>query len=187
MATPIQAFVNYYRVNKLLSPQLIDYMEYSLRTLWNEIVKILLYWPLFALFKRADAYWFTLSLLIPLRWTSGGLHCKTFYGCLICSFLSLAVLILLSPLLPIYPLTYSIVLLLIAVLSLPHVPYTPAFRPISNDRVIFRLRCFYILMIGLWLVILNIVSLPPAFAACGFYTLFFQCGQLLIPRKEIPS
>lgn len=187
MKHPSKALAEYYLTHDILPAQTIEYMEYTLHSILDELTKLAIYTVLFAVLGKLSQFLFILIVLFPIRWASGGLHSKTFLGCFICSLLMFIGLIYVSPFLP-YPnaLLFAI-LSLLSLVSLSHVPYTPAFRPITKDRTIRILRSFYIVAIFLWIAILNLVELPAAYVSSGFYTMLFQVTQLLIPKKGVQN
>ncbi|MBQ7916503.1 MAG: accessory gene regulator B family protein [Firmicutes bacterium] len=183
MTHPIKALTSYYRKHNILPSSTIACMEYAMLSIYNEWIKIIIYCILFSFLGYAYQFWFVLAILYPLRWLSGGIHAKTFWGCFFSSLLVLALLIFVSPVLPCYPGFYTFLLFLFGIGSLTHIPYTPAFRPITNVRTIVILRCFYIGLLSMWLIILKTCSLPAEYVTIGYFTLFFQVLQLYIPKK----
>lgn len=187
MKHPSKALAEYYLAHNILPAQTVEYMEYALHSILDELIKLAIYTVLFAILGTLSQYTFILIVLFPIRWAAGGLHSKTFWGCFFYSLLMFIGLIYVAPFLP-YPNTFLFLILgILALFSLPHVPYTPAFRPITNDRTIRLLRSFYIVAICLWIAILNLTELPTAYVSSGFYTMLFQVAQLFIPKEERSS
>ena len=183
MTHPAKALASYYQKHNIMSSQMIEYMEYSLHSILNEGAKIVIYTVLFSILGTVQLFGFTLLLLLPIRWCSGGVHARTFWGCFFASLIMFLFLIYLSPLLPSPTSSALIVLWIMSIGALPHIPYTPAFRPITKHRTICILRCFYIIAMSIWLVIFEIAALPETYVSIGFYTLLFQTAQLWIPKK----
>lgn len=183
MQHPVKAISAYYTRHNILPPQTIEYMEYALLSLYNEWIKIIIYGIIFAVLDQDRLFWYVLFILYPIRWISGGLHARTFWGCFICSFITIFLLIYAAPLLPCPAIPFSLALALLCILAYRHVPYTPAFRPIKNARTIRSLRCLYITVFLIWIMVLNLAAWPDKYISIGFYTLLFQVAQLFIPRK----
>lgn len=184
MKHPSKALAEYYLAHDILPVQTIEYMEYALHSILDELTKLIIYTILFAFLGKLPQYFFILVVLLPIRWAAGGLHSKTFWGCFSYSLLMFLGLIYIAPLLPHSPPILFAIPLVLAAASLPHVPYTPAFRPITNGRKIRILRIFYITAVYLWIAVLCFADLPEAYVASGFYTLLFQVAQLFIPKKR---
>ena len=187
MKHPSEVLAKYYKAHNILHLQTIEYMEYVLHSILDELAKLAIYTFLFAFLDKLSQYLFIIIVLFPVRWSSGGLHSKTFWGCFFYSLLMFIGLIYVAPILP-YPHTVSFALLgILALFSCSHVPYTPAFRPITNGRTICKLRCFYIAAIFLWIALLNWPAFPDAYVSSGFYTILFQVVQLFIPKKGVQN
>lgn len=185
MLQPVMSRIaSYYSQNKLLPEQTITHMIYGITAVLNELSKLIVYGIFFSLTHQLYAYFFILLILLPLRWDSGGLHCKTYWGCFCCSFLMFMGLIYLPYIFTPDKSILTFLILLFSILSLSHVPYAPSFRPITDPLRICHMRIFYILLVLIWLIILNYLSMPSLLAYSGLYTLLFQTSQLLIPRKE---
>lgn len=187
MKHPSKALAEYYTSHNILPSQTIEYMEYALHSIIDELIKLAVYTILFAILGQLSLYAFIVLVLFPIRWPSGGIHSKTFWGCFFYSLLLFIGLIYVAPFLPHPNIILFALLGILALVSLPHVPYTPAFRPITNNRTIRILRSFYIIAIFLWIAILNFAELPAAYVSSGFYTLLFQVTQLFIPKKGVQN
>lgn len=179
----IQIIIRYYHEHQLLPPQELVYMEYALTGLFNEFLKTIVFAIFFMLLGQLDLYLFICLVLLPIRWCSGGFHCKTFWGCFLFSFCWIMFLVFIPPylLLP----QWSILLLLLLIPgTLRHIPYTPPFRPIRTPYLIHRLRIFYVILMSFWIILFSL-QLPSAhYATCGAYTLLTQIIQLYIPKKK---
>lgn len=185
MKSPSQALAQYYLAHDILPAQTVEYMEYALHSILSELVKLITYFLLFLILGKCSHYLFILAVLFPIRWFSGGIHARTFWGCFFASLILLTGLIYLPPILP-YPNALLFFLLCILFfLSVPHVPYTPAFRPITSARNIRILRIFYIAVFCTWIAILNLVELPSQYVSSGFYTMLCQVVQLFIFKKGV--
>ena len=184
MQHPAKIIANYYSTHQILPEQTIAFMEYVLMSLCNEWIKIVMYGIFFSLLGKSALFWFVLAIMYSIRWFSGGMHCKTFWGCFGISLAVFSALVYISPILPCFPIIFSIILIIIGGISINRVPYTPPIRPIKKHRTICLLRCFYITMLIAWIIFLNLAPLPTQYVSSGFYTLFSQVIQLLIPHQE---
>ena len=184
MQHPAKLVSKYYYSHQILPVQTIAFMEYVLMSLCNEWIKIVVYSFVFGLLGKIEHFLVVLSITYSIRWFAGGKHCKTFWGCFAMSFAIIALLIYIPPLLPCFPICFSIILFILGIVTITRVPYTPPVRPIKKHRTIRTLRGFYITMLTAWIIILNLAPLPTQYVSSGFYTLFLQVIQLLIPHQE---
>ena len=183
MQHPVKIISAYYNKHNILPVQTIEYMEYTLISLWNEWIKIIIYWIFFVFLKQNTSFLFILLILYPIRWISGGFHAKTFLGCFIYSFFAILFLIFLPPILPCPIIPFSLFLFVLCLLTYSYVPSTPTFRPITNKKNIYILQCLYITLIIIWIIILNLITHPNKYTSIGFYTLLFQVIQLFASKK----
>ena len=137
------------------------------------------------MWNKLDLFLFTSSLYISLRWVSGGLHCKTFWGCFLCSFLTINGLVFLPPLLP--PGIYLSVLLVLSwiggLLAWNRIPYTAPVRPIRSQRLKQRLRIAFIILLTGWSLVICLFSPGSPLYACGVITLIAHTVELYLTKK----
>ena len=114
---PSKALAEYYLAHNILPAQTVEYMEYALHSILDELIKLAIYTVLFAILGTLSQYTFILIVLFPIRWAAGGLHSKTFWGCFFYSLLMFIGLIYVAPFLP-YPNTFLFLILGILALSL---------------------------------------------------------------------
>ena len=143
MKSPPTLIANYYRKHALLPDDTIDCMEYALQTIYNEVSKFLIYLVFFAILRLTNVYLITYLSFISLRIFAGGIHCKTYWGCFVSSFLMIAGTIACAHYCRNTPvLTYVSLLSVVfpAILS----PVTPSFRIIKNKRNFWILKAIAI-------------------------------------------
>lgn len=130
----------------------IAQLEYFFKTVFSEISKILIIGFLFR--KELDVYCVTMLSLCLLRTATGGLHCKTFWGCLFASTTYIVLAIRLLPLIPVSFL-FKILLLLVCipvnyyigpVTSDVHMPLTAELTKKSRIRAAVSIFLFVILI-----------------------------------------
>ena len=172
----IHTIVNYYDRHQILPERELRFMQYTLEALWNECIKTVLF----------GLYVLVCCVLLPLRWFSGGMHCSSFRSCLIVSFLYINALIWLPPLLPYAAIWIELVFIFCgAILSLSHIPCTPALREILNPTTISWLRRFFLLDVIFWLIVCIGYNTNFSLAHCILCTIISQQIQLLFSRKEV--
>ena len=138
----------YYHENDLLDEERILYMEYALKSIANELIKTVTFAVYFALLNKLKLFLFVGSIFISLRWVSGGIHCKTFWGCFVGSFLTINALVFLPLLLP-EGIDLTIILLIVwagGVAAWKKVPCTAPIRPIHSSNLKRRLRIVFIIL-----------------------------------------
>lgn len=77
----------------------IAQLGYLGKTLFSEISKLVIIGLSF--YSQPDVYLVAVVTLLLLRTSTGGLHCKTYFTCLLASFLYMLICIMFLPLLPI--------------------------------------------------------------------------------------
>ena len=61
-------------------------MRYALKVMLNEIEKIILLGIIFALLGEYKVFLLSLCVILSIRFTMGGMHRRTFWGCFFFSF-----------------------------------------------------------------------------------------------------
>ena len=164
----IHTIVNYYDRHQILPERELRFMQYTLEALWNECIKTVLFGLYFGILGRLSQYVLVCCVLLPLRWFSGGMHCSSFRNCLIISFLYINAFIFCG-----------------AILSLPHIPCTPALREISNPTKISWLRRLFLFDVIFWFIVCIGYNTNFSLIHCILCTIISQQIQLLFSRKEV--
>ena len=181
----IHTIVNYYDRHQILPERELRFMQYTLEALWNECIKTVLFGLYFGILGRLSQYVLVCCVLLPLRWFSGGMHCSSFRNCLIISFLYINALIWLPPLLPYTAIWIELVFIFCgAILSLPHIPCTPALREISNPTKISWLRRLFLFDVIFWFIVCIGYNTNFSLIHCILCTIISQQIQLLFSRKS---
>lgn len=152
-------------------------MHYGAEVLRNEGIKIILLTVIFSLLGQAEVFLFCISLLIPVRIFSGGLHMKTNVSCFLFSFCFFSSAILLLPRIPISETGYRIVLGFAVMLVCLFSPIAASRKPIVSRQKF--LRCKYsavISSIAAGVLLYNISY--SLFQHSGIWTLALQALQL---------
>lgn len=95
----------------------IKVMDYFIKTCLSEISKFMLMGFFFSYFSAFPYYLYATLILWVLRFCSGGLHCKTYIGCLLFSHTYLVLCILVLPRLYLSTIWELILLLMCIVIS----------------------------------------------------------------------
>lgn len=87
----------------------IAQLEYFFKTVFSEISKILIMGFIFK--NELDIYFITLLAMLLLRTSTGGLHCRTYWGCLFASTAYMVIAIKVLPLIPVSVMLMTILLI----------------------------------------------------------------------------
>jgi len=155
-------------------------IHYGLEVIRNEAIKLIILFILFSVIGSALEFVFSVLILFPLRFTSGGMHLKTNVGCFLYSLGFFILTINILPLInaPIALLFSLLIISAIIVISISPVesykrPITSVDRRISMKKksiAVFTADCIvlillyyfganYYFIIGAWIVMLQAIQL----------------------------
>lgn len=160
-----------------------DYQTAQLQFLWksslSELSKIIVLALLFH--NQIMDFLVAALLLCSLRIFSGGIHCKTYLGCLITS-VGFFVLILKIANPITLPHTLEFILLLLCILIGYYIsPITAKCRIQLENKVIAYCRGIYITLLFLFVIALYIFPQNPHLHI-GFWVIIFQTLQLIVAK-----
>ncbi len=181
MISIVRIIATYYRNNKLLPDTTIDCMEYTLTAFVNEISKVLMYAIAFGAFGLLLNFLLAYIVFVSVRLFAGGVHCKTYWGCAIISFLMLGscvgigfigenlknLLFVFSLMSVVFP----------AFLS----PVTPSFRIIKTDKHKMLLRIIAVLISLVWIVVSQVIVKNDVLSLTVLFAVSLVNYQLIIP------
>ena len=121
-----------YQKKELLPSTTIECMEYTLKALLNEISKCVLYGAIFSFFHMLPDFLLAYAVFVTLRLFAGGIHCKTYWGCLIVSFIMITTCLLLPRAFPDSRVIMTGLSMISAICPLLWAPVTPSFRMIKK-------------------------------------------------------
>ena len=182
MKHPATCIANYYRKNSLLDLQTIECMEYTVKAILNELSKVLIYSIIFGALQMLSLFFACYITFVSIRLFAGGIHCKSYWGCFLLSFLliggciywsqfahtSLKILLILSLTSCMFPLLLS--------------PVTPSFRIIKKAQQRKFLRILALATSLLWMLIAKVVTKDYHTAACILCTIIVANYQLIVPK-----
>ena len=152
MKTPPVIIADYYRKHALLPDETIECMEYTLKSIYNELSKFVIYLAFFTLIHLTEVYLITYCTFVSLRTFAGGVHCKTYWQCFTLSFILISGTIILA-----CSCRTTLVLWILSLSStvFPAVlaPVTPSFRIIKTPQNMWVLK---LIATGLTLVWIGI-------------------------------
>ncbi|WP_352420139.1 accessory gene regulator B family protein [Proteiniborus sp.] len=172
---------NYFKNHINLSEYDSIKLKYILEVILNELSKIIVLFLIFSFLNEQRSFIYCLISLIPLRAYTGGIHYKTYMGCLIFSGIFFLISIYLSnKFSPNYfnvmiQLVFS--LLVIVLLA----PITSKTRPKYSNKKILKFKFFSILIVLFHFIMYFATKNNPYFAK-SIWVITLQCIQLLIAK-----
>ncbi len=164
----------------------LEKINYAIETILNEVFKIVLLLILFSTLGKLKYFSFSMIILFSTRIFSGGLHSKTFVGCLFWTTLFFIATSMFAPLLPIlnigiYYLISFFNLFVIMVKS----PYPNPYRTIKSKKRKRSLKLLAIFFSIFWTIILLFFTSDISYLNCGIFTILIQSLQLLYVKKGV--
>lgn len=174
-------FKTFLQTNYHYTDYQIKVMDYCIKTCLSEISKFIFMGIFFSCFSAFHYYLYATLILWILRFCSGGLHCKTYIGCLL---FSLTYLILCILLLPRFILStfWTLVLLLMCIVTAYFIAPVPSIyrqhiTPIRRKQyrtylIIFLFIHFIFtfifpqnqyLSVGFWVIMIHMIQLSIAY------------------------
>ncbi len=157
----------------------IKVIHYALITIASEISKFLMLGAFFFALGKLTEYLWAMLLFLCLRRYSGGIHCKTYLGCLAVSFGYIAACVLVLPSLSIQLQTQKILLLgsmaVLAVISpIPSVYHAKLKKPQS-----IRYKIYVLIFTGVYFMLVSKLYRDPYYVT-GFWIILMHTIQLTI-------
>ncbi len=181
MKTPPVIIADYYRKHALLPNQTIECMEYTLKAIYNELSKFVLYLAFFALFGFTKVYLITYCVFVTLRMLTGGIHCKTYWGCFISSLFMISATIAVAHIIQ-NILILEILALISIVFPLIFAPVTPSFRVIKNPKKIWILKILSTVLALIWIGFAHYCQNDTIIKNLIFLSVAITNYQLIIPK-----
>lgn len=175
---------NYLKENIGYTDYQIQILRYFFCTICSEISKFILLSIYFLFSNMVREYLFSVILLIFLRFFSGGLHRKTYMGCLLYSFSYLVLSIQLLPQLNISIHNMIFNLLLCCVIIYKVGPIPSIYRKHNPHKLLllYRYCCTFLVL----LYTLCIIIIPRnQYTDIGFWVIIIHTLQLLLSLKEV--
>lgn len=157
----------------------IEQLKYTWKTLASEFSKLIIMGILFH--NILGIYAFAVMIMMMLRSSTGGLHCRTYLSCFLVSltymFLSLAVL----PVIPVNKLVQMILLFLCILCNYYIGPVTSAVHRPLSEKIIKRVRGQAFVIIFFYLTLTYITPENPYITA-GFWVIILHTVQLIAAK-----
>lgn len=152
-------------------------IEYSLQVLLGDSTKFIIIFLIFFFLKQVPLFLLSFVILNSTRTLMGGIHCKTFNSCLICSiiyFLTIALFSILSPKLNMY--FYIIFFIISFIITFIYAPCRNEKRPIKNKKI---LKILSLISLTFWCVLFFTLR-NTQICNCIFLSLLLDVIQMII-------
>lgn len=175
ISTSISKYLGNY--NSSLSLTDLLKIEYTIEVILGELTKLTIIFLIFLCLNQLPLFLLFYTFLFTTRTLAGGIHCKTFYSCLIVSILYFTVVILLSILLPKFNTYFYMVFFIVSfAIVYKYAPCVNKKRPIKNKK---RLKILSLISLTFWTTLF--FKLPNVEVSnCIFVGTLIQISQLII-------
>lgn len=163
--------------NNSLSKKDILKIQYTLEVILGDLTKFIIIFSIFLLLKELPLFLLSFIILNSTRPLLGGFHCKTYYGCLICSLLYFIIVLLFAKLSPKLNINFYMVSFIISfITTLIFAPCLNEKRPVKNKAT---LKILSLISLTFWSILF--FKLPNLQVCnCIFVSILFQIVQLII-------
>ncbi|WP_238861398.1 accessory gene regulator B family protein [Clostridium sp. YIM B02569] len=152
-------------------------IQYSLQVILGDICKSAVLLLTFLFLKQLYLFFLIFVILNSTRPLMGGIHCKTFKSCLICSIMYFIVIMLFSTLSPKLNIYFYIVFFIISfIITLAYAPCRNEKRPIKNKKI---LKILSLISLTFWCILFFTLR-NTQLCNCIFLSLLLQIIQLII-------
>jgi len=162
--------------NNSLSKKDVLKIQYTLEAILSDSTKFMIIFLIFLLLKEIPLFLLSFIILNSTRPLSGGIHCKTYYGCLICSILYFMIILLFAKLSPRLNINFYIVFFIISfIITLIFAPCPNKKRPVKNKAT---LKTFSLISLTFWIILFfNLSTLQ--ICNCIVISIFLQIIQII--------
>lgn len=159
----------------------IAQLQYTWKTFASEFSKLLIMGLLFR--HDLGKYIFSVIIMLLLRTSTGGLHCKKYITCFLVSFSYMFLSLMVLPMVPVNKVFQMILLFVCMVCNYYVGPVTSAVhRPLSTGCV-KRVRVQAFLIIFFYLTLMYIVP-ENSYFTCGFWVIILNTLQLVAAKVQ---
>ena len=152
-------------------------INYTLQVVLGDLTKLIIIFLIFLCLKQLPLFFLSFAILLSTRPLIGGLHTKTFIGCLIVSiiyFMVVTIFSILSPKFNIY--FYTIFFIISFIITLRYAPCPNEKRPIKNKAI---LKILSLISLTFWVILFFKLS-NIQICNCIFVSIFLQIVQVII-------
>ncbi|WP_297420302.1 accessory gene regulator B family protein [Clostridium sp.] len=163
--------------NNSLSKKDILKIQYTLEVILGDLTKFIILFLIFLLLKELPLFLLSFIILNSTRPLFGGVHCKTYYGCLIFSLLYFIIVLLFAKLSPKLNINFYMVSFIVSfITTLIFAPCHNEKRPVNNKAT---LKILSLISLTFWSILF--FKLPDLQVCnCIFVSILFQIIQVII-------
>ena len=152
-------------------------IQYSLQVILGDLSKSIIILLIFLFLKQLPLFFLVFVILNSTRPLMGGIHCKTFNSCLVCSIIYFILIMLFSTLSPKLNVYFYIIFFIISfIITLIYAPCHNEKRPIKNKK---RLKILSLISLAFWYILFFTLR-NIELCNCIFLSIFLQIIQLII-------
>lgn len=157
----------------------IAQLQYLVKTLASEFSKLLIMAFLFR--NQLDIYASAVAVMLLMRTSTGGLHCKKYFSCFLVSLSYMLLSIMVLPNLPVNKVFQLILLFLCMLCNYWIGPVTSSIHRPLSERCIRRVRLQAFILVFLFLTVIYIIPDNPCITA-GFWVIILHTLQLIAAK-----
>lgn len=157
----------------------IAQLKYLFKTITAEFSKLAIMALIFK--DKPGIYFFAIAVMLLLRTSTGGLHCKTYWGCFAVSLGYMVLSIEILPFITVNKLFQLILLFICMLLNYYIGPVTSALRRPLQEKVKKRVRIQAFLIIFFYLTLTYILP-ESAYITAGFWVVILHTVQLIAAK-----
>lgn len=177
----IDCIANCYRKNYQFSEEKVQRIEYTLSAMWNEISKVLLYSMIFALLGKWKTFAVVYICLITIRLFAGGIHCGSYFCCLVFSFAFLSVCVY-GPTIYDFDQPVLLFLSLFSILfTLAFAPMLPKVRSLKSRNQFWILKALATVSTFFWITVAFLFRKNKILSDNILWTVILANYQLIFP------
>lgn len=179
MITSVSTLITKYlgKNNSALTEKDLLKIHYSLQVILGDLTKFIIIFLIFLYLNQLPLFSLTFAVLISTRLLIGGIHCKTFNSCLICSIIYFIIIMLFSILSPKLNTYFYIIFFIISfIIEWAYAPCPNEKRPIKNKKI---LKIISLISLTFWCILFFTLR-NTQLCNCIFLSLLIQITQLII-------
>jgi accessory gene regulator B len=179
MITSISKLITEYlkKNNNALTKKDLLKIQYSLQVILGDLTKSIIMFLIFLFLQQLPLFFLVFVILNSTRTLMGGIHCKTFNSCLICSIIYFLIIVLFSTFCPkLNTYFYTIFFIISFIITSAYAPCGNEMRPIKNKKI---LKILSLISLTFWCILFFTLR-NTQLCNCIFLSLLFQIIQLII-------
>ena len=163
--------------NSSLTKKDVLKIQYTLESILSDLTKFIIIFLIFLFLKELPLFLLSFIILNSTRPLLGGIHCKTYYGCLICSTLYFIIILLFAKLCPnLNTNFYMVFFILSLIIAFIFAPCHNEKRPVKNKAT---LKMLSLISLTFWIILFfNQSNLQ--ISNCIVISIFLEIVQVII-------